>query len=197
MKRLEVVLVTLLIATLTFGALGCAEEEVTPTPTATVKSTPTPTPAPPGNASFRFYGVGEQGPGDGIYTVTVIDADTTRLEGKVLLEGSPIGWPTTWEWPSDYPPLQAGKVLVILMSSTSVDSYLYCSPSQRWQQDNPKVNVVFGGVDVYYYCRGYVVVKFENVPIVAGKDTVLPEVTLVPGVDEWVFYTEEGASTWR
>jgi hypothetical protein len=160
--------------------VGCPSKAVA-TPTPEVTSTP------PSTASFRFYNAGEAGLGDGTYTCTFVDSVITKLEGKVLLEGSPTDWPSSVEWPSEFPPLQAGKILVHIMSSTTVSSYLYCSPGQLWQQDSSSV---IGTVDVYYYCYGYVVVKFGNVPIVAGKTTVLPEITLKPGLDDWVFYPE-------
>jgi hypothetical protein len=156
----------------------------------------TPTPVPVGEG-LRLYAEGEQGPGDGIYEVTVVDSDVTSLQGSVYVQGTEIDWPSDLEWPSDYPPLKANQVLVLFMSSTDVDSYLYVDSGQMWREENPTINPVFGGTDVYYYSPGYSIVKFENVPITPDSTTILPDITLVPELDEWVFYTEEGAQQYK
>lgn len=159
----------------------------------------TPTPAPLGGAGLRFYAEGEQGPGDGIYTVSVVDADVTSLQGTAYVQGTAIDWPPEegWEWSSAYPPLKANSVLVLFMSSTSVDSYLYTESGKVWREENPRVNLAFGGVEVYYFSPGYSAVKFENVQIKPNSTTILPDITLVPELDEWVFYTEEAAEAWK
>jgi len=200
MKKLEAVLVTLLIVALTFGALGCAKEEITPTPTATVKSTPTPSTIPLGTASFRFYSAEEQGPGDGIYSYVMADSDVTAIRGRVFLQGDPVAnWLSGSEWPVNYPQLVPGSILVLFNEDTAKQRSQYSQPGEGWQLNNADTLIVWDGIDVRYYSAGYVCAKFQNVPVQSGKVTILPDVTLNPSQlmtseDEWIFYTESGAS---
>ena len=170
---------------------GSAE---TPTaiPTMTIKPTPTPT----STASRRFYGEGEGGPGDGIYSYAMEESETAGIKGRICIQGLPIeGFPGS-AWPAEYPPLQPGYVLLLFMSGTSIDSYLYAAPCETWSTTDVKRNPLTGGTDIWCYSPGYVAVKFENVPIEEGKSTILPDVTLIPEVEEWVFYTEEDAQSY-
>lgn len=170
MKKLKVPLVALSMLALVFGTLGCAREE-TQLQTATL----------------TLPGEGES---VGSYTCVFVHSEVTAVEGRVFLQGEPLAnWIPASEWPVNYPPTLAGQILVMFNVDTSRQKYQYSQPGEVWQLNHAESEIGFS-LSVDYIAQGYLHVRIEDVPIHSGMMTILPDVTLIPLWDEWVFRPE-------
>jgi len=173
MTRLVIVIVSVSVLALlsVFGALGCDK------------------PAPQETASLRFYGEGEEGPGDGVYGYAMAASNTTAIRGRVLIEGQPIADFPSSRWPADYPPLVDGSILIVYEEfDPPLRQWTYSQPGEVWELEVGEKLLATGEVHVSYFTPGYVAAKFESVPVEKGKVSILPDVTLLPLEQRWIFY---------
>jgi hypothetical protein len=190
-ERIPFLLITIVLLILILASCSCSTDIITETETITI------TPALPtysintntidGSVGIVLYE--DNVPGDGIYTYSKVKNSSYpngAVELRVLLEGEALSDFPGEQWPFAAPALIPGKVLVVFGYLEYGDPYVFINPGET-------LTYIFGdnddsSTDVYFYSEGYVVWKFEDVSADSDELIRLPDATLQPVADKWVFY---------